>query len=415
MHLSEFQQPAAFRSGGWIRKAGTLLSRLMAALPLLVSVAGCQERLTKEEATLPFVFRSLQLSQNDSNGRPAWTLNSPEARYDITRRLAQARQLRGTLYAEGRPAYQLSARSAVVLADGALIQFEGQVRLKRLGPEPLLISAERLRWYSREARMELDLRPVATQRDLTLSSEKALFLIDRELLRLQGRPRIQRVASASSGSASKTQEMLTIEASSADWFPSSGKLEATGPIQARRIFRGPDGAVQTLTSSSLRGNTLSQKLVLASPVRFQDPGASAQLDAAETHLDLQREQASSTKPFKGTIGRLTIQGQGFVLHQPGTVALIPKGCRLRQPGEVLSADRCRWNWTTQALEATGNVELQRQASDQTTRASRLDGRMGESGTVVFTSPGGRVNTRLRLQEQPAPGRPRSKEEFPVRL
>lgn len=374
-------------------------------LSLLLWIAGCQERLAREEPAIPFVFRSLQLSQNDSRGQPAWKLSSPEARYDITRRLAQARDLLGLLYAQGQPLYQLSASSGVVLADGALIQFEGRVVLRRLGRNPLTIETKRLRWYPRRAVMELDQRPVATERDLTISAQRAVFLIEQEKLELRGQPRIRRSPRAAASQRGSSGD-LVLNASSADWYPSSGDLVASGPIQAVRT-QEPGRPPQSLTASALRGNTVTQKLVLASPVKFFDPAASAQLLAGETSLDLQLQEASSQKPFQGTLGKLQIAGHGFVVRQLQTLVVVQSNCRLRQPGDSLTAERCAWNWTTQAIEAEGAVELRRRASDQRTRASRLTGRMGDNGLAVFTSPGSRVRTQLRLQSQGRPGTPRA--------
>jgi LPS export ABC transporter protein LptC len=393
---------------------------LLAGLALLPLATGCQEQLAREEPAIPFVFRSLQLSQNDSRGKPAWTLSSPEARYDMTRRLAQARELRGVLYAQGQPVYQLRARSGVVLGDGALIQFEGEVNLRRLGRDPLAIKAQRVRWYPRKGVMELDQRPVATERDLQLSAQRAIFLIDKEKLELRGEPQIRRITEAGANRDGRARNDLVLEATSADWYPASGDLQAQGPIRGMRTPR-PGQPPQTLTSPALRGNTLQQQLVLAGPVRFEDRGAKAWLEAGETWVNLPRQEASSPMTFKGQLGRLQLNGEGFVFRQLETLVVIQPGCRLRQPGESLSAERCQWNWTTQGIEAEGSVELRRQASDQVTKSGRLTGRMGNNGMALFTSPGSRVNTRLRLQNQRRPGNQGSSAESgakrisPIRL
>jgi hypothetical protein len=48
-------------------------------------VAGCVSTTPKQETVEPFLFRSLDLRQQDGKGLPAWSLTSPEARYDINR------------------------------------------------------------------------------------------------------------------------------------------------------------------------------------------------------------------------------------------------------------------------------------------------------------------------------------------
>ena len=76
---------------------------LGALVSLPVLLVGCGTQVSKEEPAQPFVFRSLNLRQKDSSGRPLWELTSPEVRYDLGRRVAQARDLRGTIYAKGKP------------------------------------------------------------------------------------------------------------------------------------------------------------------------------------------------------------------------------------------------------------------------------------------------------------------------
>jgi len=376
----------------WPALCGWLLGPAL-LLPLL---AGCEQRAAKEEPAVPFVFRSLNLRQQDPQGRPAWQLTSPEARYDLSRKVAQARDLRGTIFSGGKPLYRLSATSGTVLNDGALIQLEGMATLERVGPQPVVVRARRVRWYPRQERMELDQRPVATDRDLQISADRALFLINQDKLELRGSPAFTRRVQP---------ESIVLTASSADWYPTSGSLQAPGPIRAeRRMAKGKPP--QLLTAPRLTGNSLQQRLVLQGPVRFTDPGAKAQFVGGETAVELQREAVVSIQPFTGSIDKLQLAGNGFELLNGQTLAVITPGCELRQPGETLTASRCQWNWTTQAIEARGGVVLQRQANEQITRARRLDGSMGADGLAVFTSPGSRVNTRVRLPQQSKAGRPK---------
>lgn len=369
---------------------------LLAALALLPSLSGCQEHLEQEEPAVPFVFRSLNLRQQDPQGRPAWQLTSPEARYDLSRKMAQARDLQGTIFSEGRPLYTLSATSGTVLDDGALIQLEGETTLRRLGPQPLVVRARRVRWYPRRERMELDQRPSASDRDLQISANRAVFLINQDKLELRGNPQfIRRLQPLADGKPRPPE--LVLKVASADWYPSSGQLSAPGPVRAIRR-PAPGKPLQTLSAPFLRGNSIQQVLVLQAPVRFLDPGTKAQLLGGESTIELQKQTVVSTQPFSGAIDKLQIAGNGFELRSAATLAVVSPGCLLRQPGESLRADRCAWNWTTQAIEARGSVVLKRQANDQTTRAALLTGRMGADGLAVFTSPGGRVQTQLKVPQ-----------------
>ncbi len=377
-----------------LARRSPVLAVCLLVLPALVS---CQQRLEKEEPAVPFVFRSLNLRQQDPEGRPAWQLTSPEARYDLSRKVAQARDLRGTIFSGGKPLYRLSATSGTVLNDGALIQLEGLATLERVGPQPVVVRARRVRWYPRQERMEFDQRPIATDRDLQISADRAVFLINQDKLELRGSPALTRKAENR-----KATDEIVLTVRSADWYPTNGALSAPGPVKAVRRVR-PGQAPQILTAPFLRGNSVQQQLVLQAPVRFSDPAAKAQLLGGVTSIDLDRQVVQSREPFSGSIDKLRLAGAGFQLINGQNLAVISPGCVLQQPGESLTAQRCQWNWATQAIQARGDVVLRRQANDQITRSRQLDGRMGGNGLAVFTSPGSRVNTRVRVPAaQPTP-------------
>ncbi len=359
--------------------------RRPAALMLAVSLlAACQAPPTKEEPAQPFVFRSLNLRQKDPSGRPLWEISSPEARYDLSRRVAQARDLRGTIYGKGKPTYQITASSGTVINDGEVVQLEGLTRLTRVGPKPLVITATRVRWYPRQERMEIDRSPRASQGDWRVSSQRARFWIKQDKLELLGKPQLQRAGDGA----------WNLVLSSADWFPGTGALVGRGPVRGER--RQPGNGLQTLTSPALTGNSLRQVIDLQAPVQVLDPGRKARLDASATRLELALERISSPFPFHAELDQSRLSGQGFEALGASHTLVIPQACRLQQPTDSLAAHRCTWNWQTNQVTAQGSVELRRSAFQQVTRAQQLQGVATKEGQVVFSSPGRRVESRLTV-------------------
>ncbi|CAK6694463.1 MULTISPECIES: LPS export ABC transporter periplasmic protein LptC [unclassified Synechococcus] len=426
-------------------------------LPALL--VGCAPNLPEQaEDPLPFVFRSLDLRQQDPKGRPAWELRSPEARYDLNRRIARARSPHGLIYAKGKPLYRIEATSGTVLNDGQVIQLEGGVRIQRLGSQPVLIEGERVRWIPSEQLMEIDLRPSATNQETRLVAQRARFLIDQDKLELRGQPELQRWTKAAKGDgkgAGKSEDRrvppraddkatatsngkdgskakptaselayaipalatpkrrpdVIIRATTADWYPGSGRLIAIGPLRGTRTLK--PGVVQTLTSPALEGNTIQQVLRLQAPVLFEDPTNKSRLRAQATLLDLEKQIASTDLPMEGQFGDLQVRGEALEVQLDKELATIPRGCQLDQPGDSLRAQRCQWNWKTQVIEADGNVVLRRKANDQITRSQKLRGRMGSKGLAVFTTPGARVQTQLTIPK--GSGQTTKREPEPIRL
>ena len=173
-----------------MRRRHPLRTLLVGALPLLL-LCGCQRaRQAKDtEESPPFVFRSLDLRQQDPQGHPAWELTSPEARYDLGRSIARADRPRGVIYAGGQPLYHLQAESGTVISDGEAILLEGKLRMERLREPKVLIEAPRARWLPRQKLLLVDHSPRAYDRQGRLNADRARFRFDSDTLELTGSPR----------------------------------------------------------------------------------------------------------------------------------------------------------------------------------------------------------------------------------
>ncbi len=393
-----------------------------AALGLLLPACGGTPLNRQPEANAPpFVFRALDLRQQDLLGRPTWSLNSPEARYDMRRRVALAETPKGMIFRNGKPAYRLSATSGTVLNDGEVVLLEGRVRVEQLGPSPMLIRAERARWFPERKLMEIDRSPEALDASNRLTANRASFNFDDNRLKLRDRPRLQhwnrRFEPFRDVDRGRPEVLLRVN--EADWFPLTGRLETRGPLLARRRVPGrPDNQPrQILTATSMEGNTRTQEYWLRAPVRFQDAAEATDLQAQDVRLDLRERRATSDRPFQGSHRDLRVSGRSFLVREDQKWVTIPDGCQLFQTGDALQARRCSWNWGTQEVQAEGGVELRRPANQQISRGERLSGRLGPAGEITLTSPGSRVFSRFQVPQRPAPPRlaqPRPAAE-PIRL
>lgn len=390
--------------------------RLPAAATLLLCslLLGCVSRDRSDTPPPPFVFRSLDLSHRDPEGRLAWDLKAPEARYELNRRLVRAVQLQGLIYQRGRPIYRITARAGTVINDGELIQLEGSPRIERLDGQPTAITGQRLRWTPRRELIELEGEPRAQQSQLVITASQARFRLDQDRLELRGQPTLRHWQSpprrAGRPAPAKPAPMppadLLVRLREADWYPGSGVLKAPGPAVAERR-QNPSSPLQTLTASGLEGNTVRQQLSLLAPVLFRDPGQNSNIRAQRTELDLRQNLVSSDAPFEARSGRLQAWGEGFRLDLQNRSAQIPSACRIEQPEASLTAQECRWNWHNGRFAARGAVELRRRKPEQITRSTSLEGRIGRDGEALFSSPGARVHSTLRIPA-PQPQAPRQR-------
>jgi LPS export ABC transporter protein LptC len=379
---------------------------LFSLVPLLGSCR--QERLVRDTTVPPFVFRSLNLRQQDPKGQPAWELTSPETRYDLQRRVAQATSPRGVIYAKGKPVYRLEATSGTVLNDGEVILLEGDIRVQRLGTQPVLITSSRVRWLPSRELMEIDRHPKALDPHSRLVARRARFLIGKDQLELRGEPRLERWTERfdPTRGTPKAAPEVVVTVSRADWEPGSGFLDAQGPVLAKRRPPGaaPSAPPQTLTASKLEGNTLKQEFRLKAPVSFDDPTEKTRFQGQDVRIDIADKTIFTRDAFQAARGTLQVRGGAVEIHGKDNSAVIPSGCALDRPGEWLRADRCTWNWKTQDVQAEGSMQFHRAANRQHTRGHQLRGRLGDEGQLEVTTPGGRVFSEFQVP--PRRGSPR---------
>jgi LPS export ABC transporter protein LptC len=368
------------------------LVRLLALISL--GLMGCSNRpdATRQTGATPFVFQALNLRQQDARGRLLWRVNSPEARYDLGRRIAQSRQLTGEIFANGTPLYRLQAQHGTVIGDGEVLQLEGGVTVQRLGGDPVTIRAERMRWYPRQQRLELDRQAQANTPHLRLVARRATLWFDRDRLELRGNPELQ-------------QGNLKLRVQQLVWSPGRGVLSAPGPASASSPG-APGTAARTLQAAGISGNTQTRSLVLDAPVTLHAPDQRAWLKAQTSHVDLLSNIIRSDLPFQGEIAQLRIRGKAFALNLNNQTATILGRCHLQQPDASLDAQQCRWNWRTQSVLATGGVAVQRLGNQQRTHATTLAGKLGPQGELRFSSEGSRVRSSFRLPKRsPSKGSP----------
>ncbi|WP_114992875.1 LPS export ABC transporter periplasmic protein LptC [Synechococcus sp. UW179A] len=386
---------------------GRLRGGLLITLMLL---SGCvSEKPASTVQSPPFVFRSLKLEQKTKQGLMDWSLNSPEARYELNRRLVRARQPVGVLYRKGKPSFRVQSDLALVVNDGEQILLEGDVRLQQLNGSKLLIQGDRLRWRPQQGILLIEQRPRATDKESRISATEAQLLQTTNDLTLKGVVKLERWSKDSDPSKPDT----TLQTGLAQWNLDSGVLNAEGPVLAQR--RDQEGTVlEQLQGMSLQGNTQAGDLMVMAPVVVQMPRQKGILKAQDTTWNFRTQIVRSDQPFEAELDRTRIFGKAFQAELEDNTVVINGDCRIEQPGESLDATTCRWNWETEDVLAEGNVLLKRDANDQLTRASKLAGQVGEKGRITFTAPGGKVESQVRFpSDQSEDQSPRPRKSAPV--
>ena len=375
----------------------------VAMLAVITGLIGCADEGSGSTSEAPpFVFRSLKLNQKKPDGLMDWSLNSPEARYELSRQLVRARDPIALLYKDGKPSFRVQSDLALVVNDGEQILLEGDVRLQQLNGAKLLIQGDRLRWQPEQGLLLIEQRPRATDGTSRIGASEAQLQQRTNDLTLNGVVELERWNEDADASNPDT----TLRTGPAQWNLDTGLLNAQGPVLGQR--RDEEGTVlEQLQGQNLRGNTIQGDITVQAPVNVQIPREKGVLRAQDTTWNFREQTIRSEQPFEADLDEAQISGGRFRADLNNTTVDVISDCRIEQPGEKLTADRCLWNWQSEEVLAEGNVQLLREANDQITRASRLEGRVGEEGLITFTAPGGKVESQVRFrsdEQDPSSGR-----------
>ena len=363
---------------------------------LLFTGCGGGETAPSAEAP-PFVFRSLELRQKKPTGDRDWDLTSPEARYEFNRRMIRARRPDAVLYTDNQPSFEIRADLATVLNDGALVLLEGAVEIQQLEGQRILIKGDRLRWTPALSLMVIEQGAEAVDTKARLLAETARFNQITQDLTMAGSVQLERWKQAFKGEASDAAEIL-VRSQRTVWNLRDGTLHADGPVYGERR-EDDDRILQQLHADRLQGNTQQGFVDFIGPVQVLSPDREGRLDAATTRWNYTDDTLNSNDPFQASMKKALLTGRGFVIDLQASSVNVLGDCKLVQPGDALKAERCAWNWTSDKVTAEGNVELRRDEKQQVTRSQRLEGTVANEGLVVFSSPGGSVQSELRIRDQ----------------
>ncbi|QNI88329.1 LPS export ABC transporter periplasmic protein LptC [Synechococcus sp. ROS8604] len=378
---------------------------------LSVLVLGCAsstENRSKTDAPLPFVFRKLELEQKKSSGDIDWKLSSPEARYELTRRLVRAKRPVGVLYNKNKPSFEIKADFAVVINDGEQIMLEGDVQLQQINGQKILIKGERLRWEPELSRLIMEQQPRAFDDRSRITATLAILQQDTNSLTLSGPVQLDRWQDKL---ALTFKPDTAVRTGQATWNLEDGSLKANGPVLGQR--RDQEGVVlEQLEGRELIGNTQKGLITVKSPVIVTMPKNKGLLRAKDTNWNFRKQTLSSNDPFEGLINQTQINGESFLAELNQSSVVIPEGCRIQQPGEQLQARQCRWNWETDEVLATGGVRVERESNNQITEAETLSGSVGDEGSFTFTAPGNKVRSQVTIEEETNDRDPNTKTSQP---
>lgn len=371
---------------------GRSVALSLVILTLLVSLPGCRrgnrasERLAEDSSAVQnlesnLTFNNITLNQADDQGQTLWKIEADQATYSQDQQVARVENPEGELFQDGKAVFQIRAQSGEVQQDGEKVVLNGQIvatdlrdgmvlrgdQMEWLPEEDLLIvrnnlnathpqlrvSATEARAYSRDRRVELLGKVVATSRDpaLRLNAERLTWRLQDQMIVSDRRILVERLnGNRVTDRASADQAEVNLKAK-----------VATLKQRANLALQDPPVVV---TSNLLVWNLQNETLVSNQPVTVQQRQQQITLTADQGRMDINRK----------------------IVYLDRNVTAVSQ----RNQSE-LDADNLTWNMDNQQVVAEGNVTYNQSNPPLNLRGPRAVGRLQDQTVVVS---GGRVVTEI---------------------
>ncbi len=339
----------------------------------------------KESFDTDLTFAFVTLEEFDKKGRLWWRVKAKEATYSKDKKNAQIKDPKGEFFQDGKAILRVSAQKGEVQQDGQRIFLRGNIIATDLR-DGLVIKGSELEWRPQEDLILVRNNVTGTRQNMTAIAKSGKYLTRARRLDLEGSV----VATSKDPAFQVTTDRLA-------WLVEKQKLVGDRPLQMQRYAGNTvtDRANASSGEMDIKAETLTLK-------------QSAQLNLADPPIRVSGNQIiwkikdgkiSSDQPitFFNSQDNVTLTGnQGdlnLTTKDLNLIGNVSGGGGSRQSS--LKSDRLKWNITTQAFEAEGNVVYRQAKPPISLSGPKASGTLKDQQVVVSGgSSGGRVVTQF---------------------
>ncbi|WP_201278209.1 LPS export ABC transporter periplasmic protein LptC [Scytonema millei] len=325
-------------------------------------------------------FNDVILEQSDKQGQLFWKVKSKQATYSKDRKTAQVENPVGQLFQDGKPVYDITAKTGEIQQDGAKLLLKGEIVAKAPAYN-LVLRGNELEWQPNQ-----DLLIV---RDRLTGEHPQMQTVAKEA-KVRSRAGIVEFLDGVQATAKESNVQMQTERLT--WQFRAQKLIGDRPIKFDRYQnnkitdRGTAGRGEYDLKTNIA--TLAQNAqisLLEPPLQVNGNSLKWNVDTKTVIADqpvrvVQRQQQVTVSADRG---RLETEKQ--VAYMNGNV----KGVGQKQ--QTVTSDALTWYIPTQQMEATGNVVYQQFQPPAILKGQKAVGKLDAQNFVVS---GGRVSTQF---------------------
>ena len=382
-----------FDSQRWARLA---LALLIGGLPFGAIACGGQSQterqlakeaknFEKESFDTDLTFAFVTLEEFDQKGRLWWKVKAKEATYSKDKKNAQIKDPKGEFFQDGKAILRVSAQSGEVQQDGQRIFLRGNILATDLR-DGLVIKASELEWRPKEDLILVRNNVTGTRQKMVATAKGGKYLTRARRLELEGNV----VAASKDPSFQVTTDRLA-------WLVEKQKLVGDRPLQMQR-YEGKT-VTDRATASSGEMDIKAETLTLKQSAQLNIADPPMLVSGNQILWKIKDRKISSDQPitFFNSKDNVTLAGnQGdlnLTTRDLNLIGNVNGGGGSRQSS--LKSDRLKWNMTSQAFEAEGNVIYRQAKPPISLSGPKAIGTLKDQQVVVSGGvSGGRVVTQF---------------------
>ncbi|MBD2309652.1 LPS export ABC transporter periplasmic protein LptC [Chroococcidiopsis sp. FACHB-1243] len=359
---------------------------------LVTLLFGCEQRTQTAEtvAQAPssppqqvqrdLTFNDVILEQSDKQGQLFWKVKSKQATYSKDRKTAQVENPVGQLFQDGKPLYDITAKTGEIQQDGAKLLLKGEIVAKAPAYN-LVLRGNELEWQPNQ-----DLLIV---RDRLTGEHPQMQTVAKEA-RVRSRAGIVEFLDGVQATAKESNVQMQTERLT--WQFHAQKLIGDRPIKFDRyqnnkiIDRGTAGRGEYDLKTNIA--TLAQN----AQISLQEPPLQVNGNSLKWNVDTKTVIADQPVRVVQRQQQVTVSGDRGRLETEKQVAYMSGNVKgVGQKQQTVTSDALTWYIETQQMEATGNVVYQQFQPPATLKGQKAVGKLDAQNFVVS---GGRVSTQF---------------------
>jgi LPS export ABC transporter protein LptC len=325
-------------------------------------------------------FNDVILEQSDKQGQLYWKVKSQQAIYSKDRKIAQVQNPIGQLFQDGKPVYDITAKTGEIQQDGATLLLKGDI-VAKAPANNLVLRGNELEWQPNQDLLIVRDRLTGQHPQMQTVAQEARVRSRAGIVEFLGGVR----ATATESNVQMQTERLT-------WQFRAQQIIGDRPMKFDRYQNKKITDRGTAERGEYNLKTNIATLKQNAQISLQEPPLQVNGNSFNWNVNTRTIVADQPLRVVQRQQQVTVSGDRGRLETEKQVAYLNGNVKgVGQKQQTVESDALTWYIQTQQMEATGNVVYQQFQPPATLKGQKAVGQLDAQNFVVS---GGRVSTQI---------------------